>query len=110
MTIKKSTAADRATAKAIYDLLVDYAGAVDDESDRYQFEQSYLETKAGKAIEYRFSGSLGFGGKIWYSRDGGWYVNCYREDENAARLKIVAATNAALARFNSPAQRAYWNR
>jgi hypothetical protein len=108
MASPRLSSTDRDNAAAIYDILVERAGAHDDESNRYEFEQSYLETVAGKEIEYRFGGKLGFGGKIWWSRHGGWYVNCYREDESIPRLKIIATVNAALARFNTPAQNAYW--
>lgn len=37
--------------------------------------------------EFRFQGTLGFGGKFWSY---GWYVNCYSEDETPARAAVIA--------------------
>jgi len=110
MAIKKASSADRARAKAIYDILVAQAGAADDEGDRYQFEQSYLDRESGFGLEFRFQGSLGFGGKIRYTPSTGWYIDCYREDESPQRNRVIASVNAALAQFNTAAQRSYWSR
>lgn len=55
--------------------------------------------------EFRFMGELGFGGKF---RNNGNHndtphVDCYREDETPARLKMIEAANKRLARlFGTP--------
>jgi hypothetical protein len=109
MTIKKGSSADRTRSKAIYDILVAQAGAFADESDRYQFEQAYLDRESGFGLEFRFQGSLGFGGKIRYTASTGWYIDCYREDESPQRNRVIASVNAALSQFNTAGQRAYWS-
>lgn len=54
-------------------------------------------------IEFRFVGSLGFGGKVWStSRDRPAYVNCYSEDETPERLKVIEQANARLAALGPP--------
>lgn len=102
------------TARAIYDILVAEAGA--NEADREDFVVFYGETLRNRSGgyrfgggEYRFGGQLGFGGKIWYQDDTGWYVSCYREDETPGRLKVIERTNAALAKFNTPDQLIHWS-
>lgn len=49
----------------------------------------------GHLSEYRFIGSLGFGGKFWRN-NGRWYVTAYREDLTPERQAVIDATNAAL--------------
>lgn len=46
-------------------------------------------------IEYRFMGHLGFGGKFRTTHDG-WKVDCYREDKNPKRLKLITLINVEL--------------
>jgi hypothetical protein len=61
----KPTAPERAAANAIYDVLVEWAGAPDTDSKRRQFEAFYPKhTSLG---EFRFGGLLGFSGKIWWT-------------------------------------------
>lgn len=45
--------------------------------------------------EYRFSGSLGFGGKF-YANSNGWYVAYYREDRTKERDEAMQRANAAI--------------
>lgn len=81
-------------ANAIYDVLVREAGA--NESDRLSFVV-YVTSSERWPLEFRFMGSLGFGGKFWLTRhDPMYYVNCYREDETPERLATIERTNAAL--------------
>lgn len=84
------TALTREQANAVYDVLVEHAGA--SEADRADFA---LYVSCG-VTEYRFQGGLGFGGKFWTS-GGRWYVTCYREDLTADRQRAIDVTNAALA-------------
>ena len=45
--------------------------------------------------EWRFQGALGFGGKFRNNgnHDNTPYVDCYREDETPARLKMIEVAN-----------------
>jgi hypothetical protein len=79
----------------VFDILVAHAGMRDDEHGDNRLSFVYNQT-AEVCREYRFCGSLGFGGKF-YNEARGWTVGCYREDETPARLAAIAATNAALA-------------
>jgi hypothetical protein len=85
---------------AIYDVLVREAGATDDESNRAQFH--YFWEDRASYREYRFMGTLGFGGKFWVSPEG-FYVNCYPENLTDDRAETIRRTNKALKRLsNSP--------
>lgn len=46
--------------------------------------------------EYRFQGSLGFGGKVW-SSSGRVYVNCYPEHMTDERRVMIERANERLA-------------
>lgn len=48
-----------------------------------------------KCVEYRFIGALGFGGKIWATREG-WYVTNYPENDTPERNEMRARANKAL--------------
>lgn len=50
----------------------------------------------GKGNQYRFIGTLGFGGKIYYSISKGFWVDCYREDETPEVLEKIAEINKSL--------------
>jgi hypothetical protein len=82
-------------ANAIWDVLVEHAGAVEDQREQFVSVQTYSH-----CAEYRFGGELGFGGKFWSQR---WDVTCYSEDQTAERQAIIAATNAALAALRGSA-------
>ena len=84
---------------AVWDTLVLHAGASDhvDHKDTFTIYASGRES----VPEYRFQGSLGFGGKVRYL-DGKWSVYCYPEDWTAERAAIIATTNDALAMVNIP--------
>ncbi len=95
------TPLSEAEASAIWQVLVDHAGADDGPFDGEAFV--HLQS-ASVCVEYRFAGSLGFGGKFRRNRVwiGGtctesWTVDCYRENETPERLAVIAETNAALA-------------
>lgn len=82
-------------ANQIYDILVREAGA---DNRAYSRECFTLTVTAPTFREYRFGGSLGFGGKFWNANDE-WYVNMYTEDFNPGRVEVMVATNATLARL-----------
>ncbi len=89
-----STPLTAAKADAVYDVLVEHAGASDMVSAREEFVQ--LQTDR-HCPEYRFVGLLGFGGKF---RRGGrsdrWYVDCYPEDLTPQRQAAIDTTIKAL--------------
>lgn len=78
-----------AEAHAIFTVLVEHAGASEDERHDFVHHQT-----AGPCTEYRFIGSLGFGGKFW--RSSGWYVNTYPEQLTPAREQAISQTNTVL--------------
>ena len=86
-------AIDTYTAEAIWDVLVEFCGARDDNIDRDSFIHCATD---GNWTEWRFQGSLGFGGKVW-NNAGKFYVTCYREDETPKRTAAIEAANEALA-------------
>src|SRR6266404_1389602 len=47
-------------------------------------------------LEYRFQGSLGFGGKLWISHRGPPYVTCYQEHETEGRKMLMELANQEL--------------
>ena len=78
-------------AAAIWDILVRKAGALDDPFDAANF----IGQCARGIGEWRFQGSLGFGGKLYEGRPP--YVSCYPEDRTPERDRVIARTNEALA-------------
>jgi len=79
---------------AIYDVLIGFAGAADEEPAFLSFMA--VHATDSPCEEYRFMGSLGMGGKF---RSKSWTVDCYREDENDERRETIRKTNRALARL-----------
>ena len=69
--------------------------------DEWNFRR-FVEGALGNAFndEYRFIGSLGFGGKVWIERRA-WRVSCYPEDETGERREAIATANAELAKLHS---------
>ena len=84
------TALTAEQANAVYDVLVQHAGARSEDREIFVI----LETGSW-CREYRFQGKLGFGGKFYVDPDT-WRVGCYREDLTADRQQILDVTNAAL--------------
>jgi hypothetical protein len=85
-------------AKAMHDVLVAECGASPD--DQYGVLQAFLryatQTPRLGALEWRFCGALGFGGK-WYWDGRRAYVSCYPEDRTPEREAMVERANARLA-------------
>lgn len=77
-------------ADRIWDILVVYVGA--SERQREDFASWFLENTGP---EYRFIGSLGFGGKFWNNANK-WYINCYAEDETVERKESIKMVNKLL--------------
>ena len=82
----------RKMAEEIYDLLTILAGASSGMKQDFVHSQRDSEYFVN---EYRFQGSLGFGGKFWVTRNN-MYVNCYPEDETDKILEIIEVVNRAL--------------
>lgn len=85
-------------AGQVYALLVQHAGARDDEDEKTSFVFHQTRTDHEVPTEWRFCGHLGFGGKLWRRSYGSppLYVSCYGEDETPARREIIKETNRAL--------------
>lgn len=76
---------------AVYDVLVEECGALDDDQERHSFKLLWPE-----CVEFRFQGRLGFGGKVWHNRRR-VYVTCYPEDQIPERLAMIERANERLA-------------
>lgn len=89
---RHESAASEAEANAVFDILVNTRCV-----GEHQREDFVLNHTHDFISEYRFVGSLGFGGKI-YRTDArqAWRVSMYREDETPERLAMMEAANEAL--------------
>jgi hypothetical protein len=83
-------------SRRIWFILVNHAGAEDTDSNWSSFQQWFDKAFANGDGEYRFMGSLGFGGKFWLHHRDGMRVTCYREDETPERLAVIEDTNHCL--------------
>jgi hypothetical protein len=82
-------------ANSIWQVLVTECGARDNRYDHYSFV-AYLEEAKPFGHEWRFQGSLGFGGKF-YNDGSRWRVGCYREHESPQRNEMIRRANDRLA-------------
>lgn len=80
----------------VYDILEDLGGATGD-GYRDSFVYNYTKDKY-KSDEWRFQGKLGFGGKYRGERN---VVDCYTEDENPERRRLIKKINAALKKLQN---------
>ena len=72
----------------IWQILEEHAGAYPNNKDN--FLANWPE-----CTEYRFCGSLGFGGKIWHNCRK-VYINCYSEDLNPKKQKVIDKVNGLI--------------
>ena len=86
-------------AHKIWKILVEHAGCREDNYSRQAFIDYLVNHWECQDVEWRFGGSLGFGGKLYYNNNG-LYVNCYSEDLNPKREQILQNTNSALRMLN----------
>lgn len=95
---------DRATAEAIYEILIVCCGASELSDERDAFVD-YLTKPIQHGHEYRFGGWLGFGGKL-YANSQGVYVDCYSEQKSPIVAFAIRTANeridAALATPSDP--------
>lgn len=91
-----------ADADRAYSILVEHAGAIESNDERADFIYSVSRPDL-LTTEYRFGGSLGFGGKFRIPSDGrAPFVNCYPEDRTPERLEAIDRTNNALQALFAP--------
>jgi hypothetical protein len=84
----------RETADAVWSILVEEAGAREDQRDEFV---GYIVTPSQFGHEFRFMGSLASGGKLYsYSPRHGFYVGCYPEDRTPERSAAIDRANARL--------------
>lgn len=81
-------------AKSAYQILVEECGA--QSTDPLGFIIEF--TSEEPCTEWRFQGSLGFGGKFRYPH---MSVDCYQEDETPERLNSIDVANKRLADLKS---------
>lgn len=80
-------------ANQVYDILVKFCGAGE------YMRDSFVAMETTELIyEWRFGGDLGFGGKFW-NCNGRLYVNCYPEDLNPERQKMIDEANEQLSKL-----------
>lgn len=84
-------------AQRVFAVLVEHAGAHPSKASDFRIAL----TAERPPREFRFSGNLGFGGKLRFPA---LTVDCYPEDENDANLIIVARTNEQLAALRNEFQ------
>lgn len=84
-----------AQARALYAILVTECHALNSRDEMESFVRYMADGELGK--EWRFQGSLGFGGKCRYDSNRVWpYVTCYPEDDTPERLACVEKANARI--------------
>lgn len=87
----------------VYDILVQEAGAVEDERESFLHHHPPTHTPS----EWRFRGKLGFGGKFRCDphRKVPYYVSCYHEDRTPERAAIEMKVNNLLKDLHSEESR-----
>ena len=84
-------------ANAVYSILVEECGASRRPEEKLSF-MFYMTDDGHPLKEWRFQGSLGFGGKCRINSNHEHpYVDCYPEDETPARRRAIDRANARLA-------------
>jgi hypothetical protein len=84
----------RAFFEQAWDILVEHAGARRDPIEKESFVRAFMQVEH-TAIEWRFGGHLGFGGKFWRN-DGRFYISCYPEDRTPKLDAIIIKVNTLL--------------
>ena len=94
----------RSFYEAVYDLLVKHAGARESEDARERFVLAFTQVEY-QCTEYRFQGSLGFGGKFYrntYRVGGEHWIGCYPEERTPEREMAIRIVNGLLAQMEKP--------
>lgn len=87
-----------AEADKVWDILVEEVGANPDKTGwMYSAFMRYVTVSEGPfSHEFRFQGSLGFGGKFLNGAGPGWRVTCYPESETPERRAAIDEANRRL--------------
>lgn len=80
-------------AEAVWAVLIAVCDA--NQSDEARDDFLFHAQERGHPLEYRFQGSLGFGGKIYLENPP--CVSCYSEDETSEGNRKIKNANAVLA-------------
>ncbi len=83
------------TANKIYDILVNYGGAREEERD--SFIDNHVLFDKDVCDEWRFQGKFGFGGKYWRKRNS---ITCYTEDLLPETDRLLQKINEELKKLN----------
>lgn len=83
-------------ANQVYDILVDYCDASEKDRPAFVYHHTSQKFYDWGSTEYRFMGSLGFGGKF-RTQGTDMYVDMYIEDQTPETVEMVRKTNKALA-------------
>lgn len=89
-------------AHIAYNVLVLFADADPEDRERFVFVNTQVPSTWPASSEYRFRGSLGFGGKFWMREHAvgerpECYVNCYPEEMTPERQVTIERVNRLLA-------------
>ena len=76
----------------VFSLLVKETGA--QESERAFFIYDFCQVEK-PAVEFRFGGIFGMGGKFWRNQNR-FTISCYRETETPDRTEVIARVNAEI--------------
>ena len=87
-----------AEAEAIYAVLVEEAEAINDIREQHAFAHYLASTEHA---EWRFCGSLGYGGKLHNTPYREPYVTCYPEHTTPDRSATIERCNARLKALHS---------
>ncbi len=80
--------------REVWDVLVEECGARPDQFPEFD----YHFPQCG---EFRFMGTLGFGGKVFSERTRPPWVSCYRENSSAEREAAIRRANVRLANLGA---------
>lgn len=86
---------DQEKAKKVWAILVEHAGARPEDGEIFGH---YVRVE-DRFVEWRFCGTLGFGGKLKYNghqNDGAPWVDCYGEDRTPERSETILKVNGLL--------------
>lgn len=86
------------TAQDIYQALEQTCGAPTMKDDFLYHVGEFIAGREHQqhGLEYRFNGSLGYGGKLWLNDHECPRVDCYSEDMTPERRKMIKKANEAL--------------
>ena len=90
------TALTGAQAHKVYDVLVQECQAPEGQRAAFVYHATSQDSNEWAGWEWRFQGSLGFGGKYYHQHSGRQWVSCYPEDETPERNEAIQRADARL--------------